>query len=123
MNKPKFRKICHTKCYKYETLWDVGDVYEGDEDPGKHFSDDGINTKPEPPKLACDDPRSTVLMVKILKETFGVTMPKSRGRKKIWAKLHEMEKAAAQDEQTQDAAPEPPVRRTAARKPSVKRSK
>jgi len=111
MPKELIKKICHRKCYVFDTIWDVGDIYEGKEDPGKHFSDDGMGN-PEPPKIAADDPRSTAEMRDILKNKYGVTMRKNQLRKVVWAKLHEMELAAAQDVQTEELPPAPAVKKT-----------
>ena len=113
----KYRKICHTDCYKFSTLWLIGDIYEGDEDPGKHFSDDGLPPDDIPATAGPDDPRSTNELIKELKTKFGVTMTKARGRKVIWAKLKDLEDKAAKDAQTEELAPEPEIKVT----PAVKR--
>jgi hypothetical protein len=79
-------------------LWEIGEVYEGDIPPNKHFSADGISTSKAPPS-AVDDPRST----KELKENLiavGMDVPEDWNRKKIWQKHKEMEDSMLKDELT-----------------------
>ena len=116
-----FKKICHTQCFKFDTLWKPGDIYEGNDDPGKWFSEDGTPEAPNAPQISTDDPRSTDQLIRDLKNKFGVTMPKTRGRKIIWAKLHDLETQASQDENTQDLAPEKEVKITPIRKRGPKK--
>jgi len=112
----KHRKICHCTCYKFQTLWQPGDIYEGDEDPGKHFSDDGEAPDGAPAQTPMDDIRSTDELINELKNKFNVTMTKARGRKAVWNKLRDFEEKAAKDAQTEHLAPEPDIKITAGRK-------
>ena len=95
-----YRAICHTTCYWRHTLWNVGDVYEGEEPPNKHFSKDGKTDKPLPPTGPSEDPRSTKQMIAILKEKFNVKVPRTSARKTVWAKLRDYEIAESKDELT-----------------------
>ncbi|OEU68391.1 MAG: hypothetical protein BBJ57_02175 [Desulfobacterales bacterium PC51MH44] len=98
----KYRATCHTKCYWLHNLWQVGEVYEGNEKPNKHFNADGI--APEvPPPTPMDDPRPTVeLKTTLEKHPFNFTVPEEWKRKEIWAKLQEMELMASKDALTSD---------------------
>ena len=96
----EFKATCHTECYKYSTLWKPGDVYEGNEDPGKHFSRDGKKHGATPPPTAGEDPRPTIELRKILKDKYGSSKPSSWSRKQIWAALKEFETAESRDEVT-----------------------
>jgi hypothetical protein len=116
--KELIRKTCHTKCYAFDTLWIPGDIYEGEEDPGKHFSDSGEVEIPPPPPNPGDDPRSNAQLKAALKaHPFNFTVPSSWPRKKIWQKLRDLENAYDRDESTNPnpekvtsipAAPKPP---------------
>ena len=92
----KYSAICHTPCYWLETLWIVGDVYEGDIEPIKHFSQDGKIDKPVAPKMAGDDKRSNVQLRKVLTDS-GFKPPKTWTRKQLWAKVCEIETAISKD--------------------------
>jgi len=94
------RKTCHTKCYVFDTLWSPGDIYEGKQDPGKHFSHDGKLDKPLPPSGPGDDPRPTTELRKILKDKFGSTKPSSWQRKQVWTALRDFETAESRDAST-----------------------
>ena len=94
----EFRAICHTTCYKFLTIWHPGDVYEGERDPGKHFSADGKLGKPVPPAEPGFDPRSNKeLIAECKKHPHNFTVPRSWPRKKIWAKLQDLEIFASKD--------------------------
>ena len=97
MSEYKYEAICHTTCYWLETLWDVGEVYEGNVKPNKHFSRDGIKPDGLPAPTPGDDARSNDELVKAL-SAFGVRATKKMGRKKLWSKLVELENAALKDE-------------------------
>ncbi len=98
MAKYAHRGICHTPCYWKETLWIVGDVYEGDDPPNKHFSSDGEKDPEAPPPDAGSDPRSNLQLRKDLKEhPYNFTAPKSWTRKQMWAKFHEVDRALELD--------------------------
>jgi hypothetical protein len=99
MKEYKYRAVCHTKCYWLNNLWSPGEVYEGDIEPGKHFSADGKNPGAPPPSAA-DDPRSNVELRKILKEKYNATKPQNWSRKQLWQALRTLETAEAQDELT-----------------------
>ena len=62
MGKQKFTAICHTKCYWGETLWHIGEIYEGNmpipPPADRWFSADGTTDNPEPPPIAGLDPRT-----------------------------------------------------------------
>ena len=95
-----FKKVCHTTCYKFNTMWNPGETYEGEEDPGKHFSDRGV-PKPElPPDDAGMDPRSTGEIRHILKTKYNSTKPGTWTRRKLWTALRDFEEAEARDEST-----------------------
>ena len=96
----KHKATCHTTCYKFETMWQPGEVYEGDQDPGKHFSPDGVKDPSAPPPDAGSDPRSNKEIRNILQRKYNSTKPKSWNRKKLWAALQEFEMAEGQDEAT-----------------------
>ena len=95
-----YKAVCHTMCYWLETLWRVGDVYEGSNEPNQHFSLDGKIDNPLPPPAASDDPRSNDEIRKTLKDKYGSTKPSSWSRKQIWAALKEFETAESRDEVT-----------------------
>ena len=95
-----YKAICHTKCYWLETLWQIGEVYEGVYEPGKHFSADGKLDNPLPPPDAGADKRSNKEIREILKSKDNSTKPKSWSRKKLWAALNEFETAEGKDELT-----------------------
>ena len=96
----KFKKVCHTKCYKFATLWKPGDVYEGDADPGKHFSDDGEPDAHLPPPGPGSDPRTTAQIREILEKRFNSRKPQSWTRKQLWHALRDYEEKAERDELT-----------------------
>jgi len=100
MSKEGYKAVCHTKCYWQETLWDIGDVYEGSEKPIKHFSEDGKIDKPVPPPMACEDTRSNNEIRRLLKDKYGSTKPSSWSRNQIWAALRQFETAESRDEVT-----------------------
>ena len=100
-----YEAVCHTKCYWLETLWQVGEVYKGSVEPNQHFSKDGKIDNPLPPPDAGADPRSTKTIIKVLKNKYASTNPKSWSRKKLWARLHEFETLQEQDEATSEAEP------------------
>ena len=100
MSKEGYKAICHTRCYWLDTLWSVGDVYQGSEKPIKHFSSDGEMGRPVAPPVAGDDPRSNVEIRKILKDKYGSTKPSSWSRKQLWAALRAFETAESRDEVT-----------------------
>ena len=90
----QYKAICHTKCYWLETLWEVGEVYEGDILPNKHFSLDGSNPNPPPPEIHGDDPRSNLeLRIALKKHPYNFTVPKSWSRKQMWNKLKDIERS------------------------------
>jgi len=94
MSEYPYKAICHTKCYWLDTLWDVGEIYEGEVPPIKHFSQDGVNPDPPPPETFGDDPRSNIELIAALKKhPYNFTAPKSWSRKQIWAKFKELERA------------------------------
>lgn len=96
----KYTATCHTKCYWLENLWHVGEVYQGNHKPNKHFNEDGVS--PEiPPPVPVDDPRSNVEIKAALKR-MGFTAPSSWTRKKLWSKEKELEMAMAKDALTSD---------------------
>ena len=87
----KFRATCHTRCFWRDTLWEPGEVYEGDEPPNKHFNETGVSPEKPPPEAA-DDPRSNnELRAALKKHPFNFTAPSKWTRKQVWAKLREME--------------------------------
>ena len=100
-----YRAVCHTKCYWLETLWLVGEDYEGSAEPNHHFSEDGKIENPPPPPTAGDDPRSTKAIRQILKNKYSSTNPQSWPRKKLWQKLHEFETLQEMDEATSEGEP------------------
>ena len=114
MGKEKVRSVCHTKCWWGQTLWDVGDVYEGSSPvpapADRWFSSDGKVERPEPPPVAGLDPRTNVeLRESLKKHPFNFSAPKSWTRKKLWEKLNDFEidlardKATAKDAETRAA--------------------
>jgi hypothetical protein len=100
MSKEGYKAICHTKCYWQETLWKVGDVYEGSEKPIEHFSKDGEMGKPVAPPVPGDDPRSTKEIIRLLKDKYHSSKPREWPRKKLWAALRDFETAASRDAST-----------------------
>ena len=100
MSKEGYKAVCHTKCYWLETLWEVGDVYEGSEKPCKHFSKDGEIGKPVAPPMACEDTRSTKEIIRLLKDKYNSQKPSSWSRQKLWAALRDFENAESRDEST-----------------------
>jgi len=99
--KEMITRTCHTKCYAFETLWKPGDVYEGEEDPGKHFSVSGEQEIPPPPPTPGDDPRSNKeLKAALAAPPFNFKVPTSWPRKKYWQKLFDLENSYARDAQT-----------------------
>ena len=91
-----FKAVCVRRCFKFNTLWKPGDVYEGVDDPGKHFSTEEDYEPDVPPRVPGDDPRSNDELRKALKaHPFNFTAPKSWNRKQIWAKLRDLEHAAS----------------------------
>ena len=97
-----FKSICHTKCYWKETLWEPGEIYEGeDEAIDRWFSSDGKVDRPAPPPIAGLDPRSNdQLRIDLKEHPFNFTAPKSWTRKQMWEKLSEFETAMARDAAT-----------------------
>jgi hypothetical protein len=95
-----YKAVCHTKCYWLETLWQVGEIYEGKIKPIKHFSSDGKIDKPVPPPNPGDDKRSNKEIRDTLRDKYGSTKPMSWSRKKLWAAIHEFETARDKDELT-----------------------
>lgn len=112
----KYTAICHTDCYWKNTLWLVGEVYEGDDPPGKHFSQDGIRKGPRVPLDPGTDPRSNVALRQILKD-HGVGVPPNWSRKQMWARVRQIEIAVSKDELTnpnpekKKELPETPVKK------------
>ncbi len=100
MSKEGYKAVCHTRCYWLETLWEVGDVYEGSIEPKYHFSKDGELDKPVAPPMACEDTRSTKEITRLLKDKYGSTKPSSWSRKQLWATLRGFETAESRDEVT-----------------------
>lgn len=97
----KHRGVCYRECYWKETLWKPGEVYEGDDLPGKYFNTDGKS--PElPPETAAADPRSNKEIREILSKKYNSSLPKSASRKKLWQRLHEFEIAESKDALTDD---------------------
>jgi hypothetical protein len=104
-----YRGVCHTTCYWLETLWLVGEVYEGDAPPNKHFSIDGKLDVPLPPPDAGGDLRSNIELRQELKRApFNFDAPKNWSRKKLWARLKEFERAEEIDELTSTTEIETP---------------
>jgi hypothetical protein len=103
----EYREVCHTECYWLNTLWHVGEVYEGNLKPEFHFSEDGKLDKPLPPPEPGLDPRSNkVLRATLRKAPFNFDAPKEWSRKKVWAKLQEFERAEEMDELTSEPSTE-----------------
>jgi hypothetical protein len=100
----KYRAICWKVCYWKENLWQIGDIYEGDDPPGKWFSDDGESPGPETAKSPADDPRNNVQLREFL-ISHNVKMPKNASRKVLWNRVRDIENAEGLDAQT---APEKP---------------
>ena len=99
MAKKMYKAICHTKCFWLDTLWQPGEVYEGEFEPGKHFNADGKLDKPLPPANPGDDARSNAkLKDELQKHNFKA--PTKWGRKQLWAKLKDLEMARDKDELT-----------------------
>ena len=98
-----YKGICHTKCYWLNTLWDIGETYEGDLPLIKHFSDDGTKDAALPPPKAGSDPRSNAVLREEI-EMMGVSVPKNWSRKKVWARLKELQEAEARDAITAKAS-------------------
>lgn len=97
-----YRGICHTTCYWLETLWNPGEVYEGELPLCKHFSEDGKKDPELPPPDPGADPRSTATIRKVLKNKYGSSHPSSWPRRKLWEKLNEFETAQERDEATSE---------------------
>jgi hypothetical protein len=94
----KYSATCHTKCYWLENLWEVGEVYEGNEKPNKHFNQSG--EAPEvPPPTRMDDSRSNKELRDTLKK-LNFTAPEKSTRKELWSKLRDLEIAISKDELT-----------------------
>lgn len=97
----EYTGICHTKCYWLDTIWDIGETYEGSIPPNKHFSTDGKKEVPDPPRNAGSDRRSNIELREALKQhPFNFSAPKSWTRKKLWEKLNDFEIALARDKAT-----------------------
>lgn len=100
----KYRAICHTKCYWLDTLWEIGEIYDGDIPPNKHFSDDGKTDSSTPPPSPGRDPRPTIELKSILSSApFNYKIPTRWSRKQIWVKLAELESLYARDELTTES--------------------
>lgn len=104
MSEYKYTAICHTTCYWLNTLWQIGEVYQGDTPPNKHFSESGVKDPALPPPNPGSDGRSTKELREIL-ENYGAKVPSQWSRKKVWSKLQELENAAVRDSQTAEDEP------------------
>lgn len=92
----KYEATCHTKCYWLDNLWEPGEVYQGNEKPGKHFNQSG--EAPElPPPAPVDDPRSNRELKAALLDKFDFKAPTKWVRTQIWSKLRDLELAASKD--------------------------
>jgi hypothetical protein len=106
MSDYKYKGICHTVCYWLDTLWQVGEVYEGSIPLIKHFSVDGEIDRPLPPPDAGSDPRSNKELRRSLKADYNFTAPRGYTRKQLWKKLMELESSSAIDELTSSDMPQ-----------------
>ena len=97
-----YNAICHTDCYWLETLWKIGNIYEGVIKPNKHFSDDGKIDNPLPPPNPGADKRSNVQLREELQSNFNFKARSKATRKELWSKLQELETASARDALTSD---------------------
>ena len=95
-----YRAVCWKECYWKENLWSPGEIYEGEDPPGKYFHVEGEDPPEEQIMDPGSDPRPNTLLKKILKEQFGFKTPTSWTRRKIWAKLNEYETASSKDSAT-----------------------
>lgn len=98
--KYRYRAICHTPCFWLDNLWSPGEIYDGDIEPGKHFSQDGDRGFEKPPESPAFDKRSNVELTAILKSEHNFTVPRNWNRKQIWSKLQSCELNASKDELT-----------------------
>jgi len=92
-----YKGICHTTCYWKNTLWNVGEIYEGDEPFNKHFSVSGVREEPIIAPTPGDDPRSNVELRAVLQNDFNFRAPKNWTRKQIWNRLYELGNAQSKD--------------------------
>lgn len=100
----RYKAICHTRCYWLETLWEPGDVYEGDHPANKHFNKTGYLDKDKAPSTdAGSDPRSTEEL-KIRLKLYGMDIDDKWTRKQIWAKLSLADEQAVKDALTDSEA-------------------
>lgn len=95
-----YRAVCWKTCYWKDNLWQPGEVYEGQDPPGKYFMKEGEDPPEEEVMDAGSDPRPNVELKKILKDKFGFNVPSRWKRRQIWVKLKEMEIAESKDELT-----------------------
>jgi hypothetical protein len=96
----KYSATCHKVCYWKENLWQIGEVYEGNDPPNKHFSKDGIGPKEEPIDAGQDPMPNVEIKKRLKRHPFNFTVPRKWTRRQMWAKLKEMELAASKDELT-----------------------
>ena len=106
----RYKAICHTKCFWLDTLWEVGETYEGDIEPGKHFSESGKPDADLPPMDAGKDPRSTNELKEILYKA-GFDVPEEWTRKQVWKKLTDAENAISKDELTNPSGASKQIKR------------
>jgi hypothetical protein len=102
----KYRATCHKKCYWKENLWQVGEIYEGNDPPNKHFSTDGRAPKGEPIDAGQDPMPNVEIKKRLKKHPFNFTVPRKWTRKQMWAKLKEMEIMESKDALTNEDEPE-----------------
>jgi len=100
MKKFPYRAICWKECYWKENLWKPGEIYEGEDPPGKYFKKEGEETPEETTVDAGSDPRPNVEIKRILKDKFNFRVPQTWNRKQMWSKLRDMEIAELKDELT-----------------------
>ena len=93
----KYKAICHTSCYWKETLWQIGEIYEGDDPPNKHFSKSGKTDPTLPPPDAGSDKRSNKQLRIDLKKDHNFSAPKNWTRKQLWGKIAEIERSQSID--------------------------
>lgn len=98
--KYRYRSICHNKCYWKENLWMPGEIYEGEDPPGKHFHSEGEDAPEEEISEPGTDPRPTVKLKQILKDKFNFNVPMSWTHRKTWMKLRDMEISSSKDNLT-----------------------
>ena len=93
----KYSATCHTKCFWLNNLWMPGEVYEGNEEPIKHFNQSGKAPDLPPPDAGSDKRSNVQLRAALKKHPFNFTAPTKWIRKQLWAKLQELELAASKD--------------------------